>query len=52
MFFFRTTGLLRGLCSALGVEQRYLTIMAQAARRALIKHYGGSNPRCVLHLVT
>jgi aarF domain-containing kinase len=42
MFFFRTTGLLRGLCSALGVEQRYLAIMAAAARRALITHYVGT----------
>ena len=39
MFFFRTTGLLRGLCSALGVEQRYLSIMAKAAERALRERY-------------
>ena len=35
MFFFRTTGLLRGLCSTLDVQQKYLSIMAAKAERAL-----------------
>jgi aarF domain-containing kinase len=39
MFFFRTTGLLRGLCSTLEVEQKYLSIMATAAERALKERY-------------
>ena len=39
MFFFRTTGLLRGLCSTLEVEQQYLKIMATAAKRALCSRF-------------
>lgn len=39
MFFFRTTGLLRGLCSTLEVQQKYLSIMAKSAERALMERY-------------
>ena len=39
MFFFRTTGLLRGLCSTLDVEQKYLSIMAGKAERALKERF-------------
>ena len=49
MFFFRTTGLLRGLCSALDVEQPYLAIMAEAAARALRARYPQKPPPPLLH---
>jgi aarF domain-containing kinase len=39
MFFFRTTGLLRGLCSTLDVQQKYLSIMADKAERALKQRF-------------
>ena len=39
MFFFRTTGLLRGLCSTLDVQQKYLSIMASKAEQALKQRF-------------
>ncbi|KAH9249840.1 hypothetical protein BASA81_012435 [Batrachochytrium salamandrivorans] len=39
MLFFRTIFLLRGLCTSLKVQVKYLRIMGEWARKALLEHY-------------